>query len=260
MIDTHCHLEQSDYDKDRDIVIENCKKYLKAVITSCANPKDFDLTLKLVKRYNGFVFATASVHPEYIKELNEDEIRAYIDKIKVNKERLVAIGETGLDYKWVIESEWREKQKQLFTRFIVLADKLSLPLVIHSRDAVQDAVEILEQHTTKRVLMHMFTSRSLLKQVIDNGWLVSVNTYMLRSKNVKKIVRDCPVDKMVLETDAPWLGIGENGKIKPKDEVRNIPTAVQQVAEKIAAIKKMDLEDIEKKTTGNAIKFFKLSL
>lgn len=260
MIDTHCHLEQPDYDKDRDIVIENCKKHLKAVITSCANPKDFDLTLKLVKRYKGFVFATASVHPEYIKELNEEEIRVYIDKIKVNKERLVAIGETGLDYNWIRESEWREKQKQLFTRFIVLADKLSLPLVIHSRDAVEDAVEILEQHAAKRVLMHMFTSRSLLKQVIDNGWLVSVNTYMLRSKNVRKIVRDCPIDKLVLETDAPWLGIGKNGKIKPKEKVRNKPTAVRQVAEKIAAIKKIDLEDIDKKTTANAIKFFKLSL
>lgn len=260
LIDTHCHLEQSDYNEDRHAVIKRCKQQLKAVITSCANPKDLDLTMQLVKQYKGFVFASVSVHPEYIKDFGKEEITEYIKQIKTYKTWIVAIGETGLDYNWVREPVWQEKQKQLFIRLMALADQLRLPLVIHSRDATEEVVNILEQHAIKRVQMHMFTARRLLKQVIDNGWLVSVNTLLLRSKDVRKIVRDCPLSRLMLETDAPWLGIGKDGHIKPKDEVRNEPTAVRLVAEKIAEIKKIDVEDVDKQTTENAIDFFRLNI
>ena len=83
----------------------------------------------------------------------------------------------------------------------------------------EEVIDILEEHNAKSVQMHMFTTRSLLKRVIDNGWLISVNTLLLRSKNVRKIVRDCPIKQLMLETDSPWLGIGNDGNIKPKNEV-----------------------------------------
>jgi len=258
MIDTHCHLEQSDYSKDRDIVIERCKHQLQAVVTSCANPKHFNTTMQLVRQHKGFVFATTSVHPQYVKELDEKDIRKYFERIRSNKDNIVAIGETGLDYNWIKEAEWQEKQKQLFIRFIALADQLLLPLVIHSRDAVETVVDILEKYKTKSVQMHMFTKRSLLKRVIDNGWFISVNTLLLRSKNVKKIVRDCPLEQLMLETDSPWLGIDKDGKIKTKYKVRNEPIAVRLVAEKIAQIKKINIENVDRQTTENAIKFFNL--
>jgi len=258
MIDTHCHLEQTDYRRDRDAVIERCKHQLQGVIMSCSNPKYFDLTMKLIRQYKGFVFATASVHPKYVKELDEKEIREYIELICSNKDNIVAIGETGLDYNWVKETEWQEKQKQLFVSLITLSKQIQLPLVVHSRDATEEVVEILENHKTKSVQMHMFITRSLLKRVIENGWFISVNTLLLSNKNVKKIVRDCPLEHLMLETDSPWLGIGKDGKLKPKDEVRNEPIAVSLVAEKIAQIKKIDVEDVDKQTTENAINFFKL--
>jgi len=256
MIDVHCHLEQPDYDKDRDAVIRICKQQLRAVITSCANPAHFGLTLQLVRNYKGFIFSTASIHPSYVEKFSEEETIEYIEQIKSNKDHLIAIGETGLDYNCIKEAEWQEKQKQLFIRLIELAKQLQLPLVIHNRDSTEDTVETLEQHAGKRVHMHMFTNRALLNRVIDNGWLISVNTLLLRSKNVKKIVRDCPIEQLMLETDSPWLGIGSNGKIKPKDEVRNKPTAVRLVAEKIAEIKKIGIELVDKQTTNNAIGFF----
>ena len=84
MIDAHCHLEQPDYDEDRDVIIKRCKKQLQAVITSCANPKDFDLTIQLVKKYKNFIFATASVHPQYVKNFSEDEIKERINAVKTN--------------------------------------------------------------------------------------------------------------------------------------------------------------------------------
>ena len=113
MIDTHCHLEQPDYDKDRHLIIEKCRKSLQAIITSCANPMFLNLTFQLVRKYKGFVFATASIHPSYVKKFNDEEIKQYIKCIKSSKDSLVAIGETGLDYNWVKESKWQEKQKKI---------------------------------------------------------------------------------------------------------------------------------------------------
>jgi len=250
MIDIHCHLEQSDYDKDRQEIIQKCK-VLDAVITCCANPKHLELTLDMCEKNKGFIFCTLSIHPEYIKELKQKEIDNYIELIKENSSKIVAIGETGLDYFWIKEDEWREKQKQLFVKFINLAKELNLPLVIHSRDAVEETIEILEKQGAKDVVMHMFGANQLTKRVIDNGWYISVNTILLKSKKHKKVVRDCPIEKLMLETDSPWLSPWKNEK-------RNDPTAVREVAEKIAEIKKMHIEEVDKITTENAKRFFRI--
>lgn len=264
MIDTHCHLEQDMYDDDRDVVIDRCRKALDAVITSAAHPKDFEPTMRLVEKYPGFVYATVSIHPLYVKEIKESRKKESFEFIRENKSRIVGIGECGTDYWWIKEKEWREKQRHLFIELIKLAKELNLPIVIHSRNgkdeakAVEDAIGILEQEDAQRVQMHMFTSRGLLQRVLDNGWMVSINTLLLRSKSVKKIVRDSPLEQLMLETDAPWLAVGEDGTIKNPKEKRNEPTAVKLVAEKIAEIKKLSLEKIDEKTTDNAKKFFNL--
>jgi TatD DNase family protein len=260
MIDTHCHLEQSDYAKDRDLVIKECKKQLKAVITSCAHPKDFEVTMHLVNKYKNFVFATISIHPEYVKDFRDEEIENFLKRIKSNKDNIVGVGETGLDYNWVKEVVWREKQKILFKKFISLAKDLKLPLVIHSRDATEDTLKILEGLNVQRAHLHMFTKYSVLDQVIDNGWYLSFNTLLLKSKNVQKIVKHCPLEQMMLETDAPWLGVDANHNIKPKNVLRNKPIAVKLVAEKISKIKKLDYTEVSNQLTENAIFFYKLNI
>ena len=100
MIDAHCHLEQKDYNKDRDEVIARCKKKLDAIVTSCAHPDDFDLTLSLKKQYPDFIYISIGLHPEYIKELKQEQKTTLIEKIKTNKDSTSAIGEIGLDYYW----------------------------------------------------------------------------------------------------------------------------------------------------------------
>jgi TatD DNase family protein len=250
MIDVHCHLEQKDYEKDRDELIEKCKKELKAVITCCCHPDDFGLTMEMVKKYKNFLFATVSIHPEYIKEVNEEIVENFFKKIEENKEKIVGIGETGLDF-ITKEPEWREKQKELFVKFIDLAKNLNLPLVIHARKAFKEAIEVLEKSGARNVLMHFFTQKDLLPKIIENGWSISVNTTLLSSKNIKKIVRDLKIEKIMTETDSPWLG--PNGQ-------RNDPRSIKLVVEEISRIKKMKIEEIDKITTQNAIEFFKLKL
>lgn len=250
MIDVHCHLEQEDFNKDRDEVIKKCQKELKAIISCCVHPDDFDLTLSLVEKYKNFVFATIAFHPIYIKELKEKEIDDFFEKIRKNKDKIVGIGETGLDFK-IEEPEWREKQKELFLKFIQLAKDLKKPLVIHARKAFLPTIEILEKEKAKDVLMHFFSANELLERVRKNEWSISVNTTLLGSKNIKKIVRDLPLEKIMTETDCPWLG--PEGK-------RNEPLAVKIVVQEIAEIKKMNFQEVAKITTENAIKFFNLEI
>jgi TatD DNase family protein len=251
MIDAHCHLEQADYNSDRDDVIEKCKKQLNAIVTCCANPDDFNLTMEMIEKYKNFIFATFSIHPIYIKDVSDKQKDEFIELLINNKDKIIAIGETGLDYFHVKENSWQQKQKELFIEFIGLSKELKKPLVIHSRDSMEDTIKILEQEDAKNVLMHLFGARKLLQKVIENNWFISVGPIVQRSKDHKKIVRDMPFDKILLETDSPWFG--QEGK-------RNDPTTVISVANRIAEIKKTTPEEIDKITTQNAIRFFDLKI
>jgi len=251
MIDCHTHLAQPDFNSDRDEVIEKCRKELKAVITSCTHPKDFDLTLQIVEKYKNFVFATAGIHPEYIKEISEKEKDDFLELVKENKSKLVGIGEIGLDYNWTKESAWQKKQKELFLELISFSKDLKLPLVIHARDAFEDAIKILEQEDAKQVLMHMFGANQLVKRVAENNWYVSMNAIVLRSKKHKKVVRDMSIERILLETDAPFIGMP--GK-------RSEPTLIKDVAQKIAEIKKMSFDEIWYNCGLNAVRFFNLPI
>lgn len=257
MIDVHCHLEQPDYEKDRDEVIEKCKKELKAVITSCTHPNDLSLTLQLVERYKGFVFCTVGIHPEYVKEISEREKDEFLERVKANKDKIVGIGEVGLDFFWIREEEWRARQKELFLELINFAKELKKPLVIHARKASDECVNILEKADAKKVLMHMFGANHLVKRIVENGWYVSMNAIVLRSKKHKKVVRDMPLEKIMLETDSPWLA---PKKLLEGVEARNDPTSIRIVAEKIAEIKKLSFQEVWEKCGANAIRFFNLQV
>lgn len=251
MIDAHCHLEQKDYDQDRDTIIELCKQKLNAIVTCCASPDDFDLTIQMLEMYKNFVFATFSIHPIYVKEINEKQKDEFFDLIMENKDRVSAIGETGLDFHHVKEETWRKKQKELFIEHISLAKDLKKPLVIHSRDSTEDVIKILEQEDAKNVLMHLFGARHLLGRIKQNSWYISVGPISIHSKNHKKIIRDMPIEKILLETDSPWFG--PEGK-------RNMPTAVLDVANRISQVKKLEVKEVDEVTTRNAVKFFGLNI
>lgn len=250
MIDSHCHLEQKNYDKDRDEFIESLKKELKAVVTCCARPKDFEITMKMIENHKNFVFGVFGVHPEYIKDIPEEEIQEYLELLRQNKDKIVGIGETGLDFWYIKEESWKEKQKELFLRLIEFSKELGKPLVIHAREAFEETIDILEQQDCENVLMHMFGAKQLVPRIIENGWYVSIGPVIKKSKNHKKIAKNMPLDKILLETDSPWFG----------DNQRGTPLNIKLVAEKIAEVKKIDFNQIWKKCGENSIKFFKLSL
>ncbi len=268
MIDSHCHLEQKEYEKDRDSVVEECKKAgLKAVITSCANPKDFDLSLEIVEKHKGFVYLCTGLHPEYIKEISEKQKDEYLDKIKANRKSIVALGEVGLDFHWVKEKDWQEKQKDLLVELIGFSREIKKPLVIHSRDAGDETFKVLEAEDAKKVLLHFFTYKDLVGRLVENNWSMSVNLLVTRNKTIRKIVKSVPLENIMLETDAPWLGPQKPAsETSPSDIVffkndqlatlRNDSTTIKQTAEKIAGLKGIGFSEVWEKCGSNAERFF----
>ncbi len=251
MIDVHCHLDQKDYENDLEEVIKRAKENgLKAIITCSANPKDLEKSFEIVKKYKGFVFLTVSIHPIHVGEFSDDEINKFFATVEENLDKIVGIGETGLDYYWVKEEILREKQKELFKRHIEFALEHDLPIVIHSREADEDTRKIIDEFSPKKLLWHFFGNKNLVEWVIEKGYKASFNTLLLRSKNHKKIVKKLPLDNIMLETDAPWLGFGK----------RNEPSAIVEVAKKIAEVKKITFEEVWKKTGKNAVEFYNLPL
>lgn len=250
MIDSHCHLEEEAYRDDINEVIQECKRQgLKALITVCADPADWNRTFELVNRHRGYIFACAAIHPIYLDRVTPQKIEDYFQIIRKNQEIVSAIGETGADYFHAKEAEMRKKQLDLFRWHIRLAKDLDKPLVVHCRDAFEDVINVLEDEGAKRVMMHLFGGQKLVERVIGNGWWISAGPILLKSKSHKKIIRDMPLEKIMLETDSPWFG--------PEGQ-RNTPVSVIPVAERIAEIKKTDTDYVSNTTDRNAKEFFAL--
>jgi TatD DNase family protein len=250
MIDVHCHLEHEKFKNNKEL-IKSFKRELKAVITSSPHPNDFDYTLQLKKEFEGFVFACIGLHPEYIEEFSEDTLDAFEEFVKEKKDEIVSIGEIGLDYFWVKDEKLREKQKWFFEKLVEFAKTINKPITVHIRDAHEDAFKILEAIDFQKVHLHMFGGDKLIDKVMANEWKISVGPIILRSKKHKRIVKKLPLEKIMLETDSPWMKI--NGK-------ESMPTDVKIVAEKIAEIKEISLQEVEVETDKNAISFFNLQL
>jgi TatD DNase family protein len=140
----------------------------------------------------------------------------------------------------------------MFARFVKLAKEIGKPMVVHCRDAFDDCIKILEENGMKgrKIVMHLFSSKNHLKQIVDDGWSISIGPSINLSKDIKKIARDIPLSNLMLETDSPWFGFGK----------RNTPCSIKGVAEKIAEAKKMSFEEVWKICGNNAVEFFGLSI
>jgi len=251
MIDSHCHLEQRTYDDDRDEVIARCKAAgLKAIVFSCAHFHDLERSFAIAERYKGYAFMAAGLHPEFIQEITPAVKSGFFKAVKAHVSAIVAIGETGLDYNWTKEEQWRLEQARLFTEMIRFAKRMNKPLVVHCRDAYPEAIEILERENACNVLMHMFGGKDLVDRVVANGWHVSTNAIVLRSKDHRKIVKRVPPERLLLETDAPWL--------HPSGQGRNEPTSIKSVAEKVAELTHRSFDDVWLQCGRNAVEFYGL--
>ncbi len=250
MIDSHCHLE---YMENAGEVVERCRKSIRAVVSVATHPKDFDKGLNLAKENKGFVFLAAGIHPESVRELDEKDVANAFRWITDNSGAIVGIGEQGLDYNWVEETSLREKQKELFVKMIRLSKELDKMIIVHTRDAHEDVMKILEKERAERVQMHMWGEPADVKAISDHGWYVSVGPIVATSKKHKKVVRDMPIELLMLETDSPWFG-GKDASGKLLGE----PTNIRIPATEIAKIKEMPPDDVWKACGENAIKAFRL--
>jgi TatD DNase family protein len=251
-IDTHAHIFDAQFDEDRIDVINRLieAKIKKAVVVGFSKETNV-LALNLAKEH-AFLYPTAGLHPSEANEINESDI---IDLEKfINDNKVYAIGECGLDYYWVNDN--KEKQKWLFTEQIKLAIKYDLPLIIHCRDAVGDVYEILKEYKGKlRFVMHCYSGSSeMAVEFVKLGGMISLGgpVTFKNAKAPKEVAKTVPLDRLLIETDCPYLAPHPNrGK-------RNEPAYVRLVLNEIAALREIDVVELEEVLDQNSIKFFKL--
>lgn len=242
-VDAHCHIDFDHYDDDREEVIEEAKQKLEFIVNAGSNFERNSAVLELQEKYPGFVKANLGIHPTYTDDFDD------LEKIKaqVREEDPVAIGEIGLDHHHVKDEELRERQKAVFKEMLGLAEELQKPVVVHSREAEEEAVEIISEYDLPDVMLHCFNGKpELAEKAVDKGMTVGVTTQVLYSSRVKKIVERIDTEDMLLETDSPFLYRGE----------RNKPSNVVESAEKIAELKDVEENQVVEDTTQNARRFF----
>jgi TatD DNase family protein len=236
--------------KNPEAVIEEAKKKMTAIITSIADSGHKNKIMQFRDTNENFVFVCAGLHPTRI----DYDIDSYIEWIKENKDKLVAIGETGLDYHHLTRSVDIEKSQQVFRRFIQLAKELKKPIVLHIRNAYEDVLRILKEEEAENVVVHCFSgNRTDLDTCLERGYYISYATLLCNSKSVKKRAKQTPLDKILLETDSPWLSPDSEG-------LTNKPWKIEQTAEDIAELKGITKDEILKQTEENAKKIFGLKM
>ncbi len=259
LCDTHVHLNLEDYSRDRDAVI---RRALDAGLEFMVNV-GFNLQTSLesaaLAREHDFIYASVGLHPHDASDLDDGLLATFREMSR--EPAVVAIGETGLDYYRDLSP--RDLQRDAFRRQIRLAREVGLPLIIHNRDALEDVLEILDEENASEVggVMHCFPGDAgYAREVVERGFHVGIGgpvTYSRKGRLVD-VARDVPKEKLLLETDAPWLTPEPyRGRARERRErARNEPSYVAQVASTIASIRGVDVRDLARVTTGNAMKLF----
>ena len=246
IIDSHAHLNLPAFKKDNKKIIERCLKSKIWLINVGVNLQTSKKAVEIAEGYENGVFASIGLHPtEKNKERFQEE--AYKNLFS---EKVVAIGEIGLDYYHLPQE--KEGQKKLLLQQLNLAIELNLPVIFHCRDAHSDLINILEKRGVEmKAVIHSFTgSQKEAEQYLEMGFYLGFNGIIFRDNGLYKIIEKVPLEKMLIETDCPYLtppGFSEK---------RNNPLAVKLIAEKIAAIKGKTYEEVASITFKNARKLF----
>ncbi len=254
LLDSHAHLDDERFKEDRNELIEQIKKEgITKLISAGYSLESSKEAKKLAEEYD-FIYATAGISPNDIPQ-SEEKMWIMLEEIKkIAKQtaKIVAIGEIGLDYYW--NQENKELQKQAFIKQIELANELQLPIVIHTREAVMDTIEILKKNEPiqKGVFHCCPLNRELVKEALRLGFYISFAgpVTFKNAKNADEIISMVPEEKMLIETDSPYLSP------EPLRGKRNDSRNVKYIAQKIAQVKKMNLEDVAGITYRNAEKIF----
>jgi len=252
LVDTHAHLDDRKFADDRPEVLRRAADAgIAAIVNIGYNRRSIDTTLALAKEWP-IVYAAVGCHPTDADEY-DDGFEQWLAQLVRTEDNVVAIGEVGLDYHW--DTVPRDVQHEVFRRQIALAKRLGVPLVIHNREADEDTVRILEEEGAAEVggVMHCFAGDwSMAKRCLDMNFYIGLGglvTYK-NAPQTKEVARCVPLHRLVLETDAPYMTpVPFRGK-------RNESSYVRYVAEAVAELRGMPLEDLARATTANARKLF----
>jgi TatD DNase family protein len=251
MIDTHCHLYTKEFADDIDAVIQRAstigvtKFYLPAIDKSCTESMDL-----LEKKYPNKCFAMAGLHPCSVNENYEEEI-AHV-KWQLQQRKFCGIGETGLDFYW--DKTFIKQQYECLHIQIELALQYNIPLILHTRNAMQETIEVIKEykHTNLRGIFHCFSgSYEQAKEIIKTGFYMGIGGVLTyKNAGLGEVLKQVDMQHLVLETDAPYLTpVPFRGK-------RNESSYLQYVVEKLADVKNISVQEVERITTENAENIF----
>lgn len=242
MIDSHCHIDSKQFDRDRQKVVESAKAAgVKLIINPASDFSSNERIARIAKEFKGYVFPCAGIDPiSCLKENRIGEIEKYL-------EDSVAIGEIGLDYYW---SRDKCTQALNFERFIEMAKDYGKPVIVHARGAMKDALEVLARKHVEQAVLHCFSGdKSDAKKAEDLGYYISFATNICYGDN-KSLIKDISLSNILVETDSPWLHPDRRGRNEPK----NVRAAIDH----IASVKELSAGEIEKMTERNTRKAFNL--
>ena len=249
-VDVHCHMEEKIFDKDREQILKECNQKKILVINCPGKPDAGRKALKLAKKFSNFKVCLG-IYPVQCSEMSEKEFWDELKFIEKNKDKIVGIGEVGLDFYWVHDEVNQNIQVERFQEIIWLANKLKLPLNVHSRNAETEVIALLIKTAHVPVVIHSYGGDLELARLgVKHGFYFPISPIVVRSRKHQRLVEAIPIDNLLTETDAPYLG-----PTKDRNDPRNIPMTV----EKIAEIKKMSVEEVRKHILKNTEKIFKLT-
>ena len=253
IFETHAHYDDDRFNEDRDELLRRLpEEGVGVVINSGASVESTRDTIALARKYP-HVYAAVGVHPSEIEELDEDFFQWMREQTAW--EKTVAIGEIGLDYYWDKEPVVQEKQRIWFGRQIELARETGLPIIVHSRDAAADTMQVMKEHHAEEIpgVIHCFSySKEMAMEFIKMGYYIGVGGVVTfkNAKKLKETVEAIPLEKILLETDCPYMAP------EPYRGKRNSSLYLSYVVEKIAEIKGVSVEEVERVTEANARALF----
>lgn len=253
IFDTHAHYDDEQFDEDRDELLASMQACgVEAVTNIGASLATSQNTIELTKKYP-FVYGAIGVHPNEVEDLNEDGIAWLKENSALPK--IVAIGEIGLDYYW--DEPGREIQKKWFLRQLELAREVKLPVVIHSRDAAKDTLDIMKSFHAENLggVIHCFSyTKEMAREYLNMGFFLGIGGVVTfkNAKKLKEVVEYMPMEQMVLETDCPYLSpVPNRGK-------RNSSLNLPYVVEEVARLKGISADEVIEITNRNAKTMYRL--
>ncbi len=255
IFETHGHYDDERFDEDRDELLKACEaEGVSLIMNIGADMRSSRATVELAKKYR-HVYGAVGIHPSEVDGITEADI-CELEQMVLSCDKIKAIGEIGLDY-YYDDNPPKEVQQRLFREQLKLAEKLSLPVVIHSRDAAADTMSIMKEMDAAKLggVIHCYSySVEMAREYVKMGFYIGIGGVVTfaNSKKLKEVVCDIPLERIVLETDAPYLTpVPFRGK-------RNSALYIPYIAEEIAALKNIDVEEVYKVTFSNGKRLYNI--